>query len=106
MNSTDKRSNALSLSLAIHASFVRQAANGNGDWEYGSDASPQLTSLVDQIHELLTSSTATTTNTPFIEWFYVYAWNAGARAIALDGMERHALLTAASRSLLHKSSYA
>ena len=59
--------------------------------------------LIDQVHDLLLSITPPPTMTPtppFVEWFYVYAWNAGRRTLALDGMDRHALLTPASRSVL------
>jgi len=55
--------------------------------------------LIDQVHDLLSTTPppTTTTTPPFVEWFYIYAWNAGRRTLALDGMDRHALLTPALR---------
>ncbi len=46
-----------------------------------------------QVHELLaslineTSQTSEPSLASFIEWFYVHAWNVGARTTALEGME-------------------
>jgi hypothetical protein len=59
--------------------------------------------LVAQVHRLLGAATSKPSNapiTPFIEWFYVHAWNIGARTIALEGMERHNLQGRRQRALL------
>ena len=62
--------------------------------------------LVGQVHELLASLINETPQTSepslasFIEWFYVHAWNVGARTTALEGMELHNLLGQRQRALL------
>jgi hypothetical protein len=62
--------------------------------------------LVGKVHRLLAtvaSEPSDTANSPFasfVEWFYMYAWNLGARTIALEGMELHNLLGHRQRALL------
>ena len=58
--------------------------------------------LFDQVHELLSTS-ASTPPFSFVEWFYLHAYNAGQRDIALEGIDRHALLSPAQRALLRKT---
>lgn len=59
--------------------------------------------LIHQVHQLVESLPEGVDDVPpksFVEWFYVQAWNMGARDIALKGMERHKLVGETQRALL------